>query len=352
MRHNSKELKGLVMGLIVLGCWIVVAALLTLTKPSSSSLVSPRRWQIAVLLFTTLDLAWAGSGLNPTVTAEFYRDFSVSRPQGRIYWFDAYEREVKFERLFDPGDYRRARDQWPAVRTSLLPNLNMLDHVLSLNNFDPLLPRYYRRYIELIEQLGVKAGLLLRAAGVSQVYGTTPEGWRDEVPALAPDEDAPLVWLVPRAEWFGSDQAVEDALLDPAWNPEQTVLLRGTPPASAEALPWRGGEVTVLEQRANEMRFSVRTDGPAYLVISTTWYPGWTATLDGRASQIYRANLAFQAIAIPPGGGDITLHYTINHWQLGAGISVLALLAAFMVITVGSLTLSRARLRRIPLPPE
>jgi RNA polymerase sigma-70 factor (ECF subfamily) len=40
------------------------------------------------------------------------------------------------------------------VRTSLLPNLNMLDHVLSFNNFDPLLPRYHRRSIELIEQLG------------------------------------------------------------------------------------------------------------------------------------------------------------------------------------------------------
>ena len=62
------------------------------------------------------------------------------------------------------------------MRGSLLPNLNMLDRVSSLNNFDPLLPRYHRDYLALIEAAGSEAGPLLRAAGVSQVFGETLVG--------------------------------------------------------------------------------------------------------------------------------------------------------------------------------
>jgi hypothetical protein len=349
MRQDSRELEGLMLGLIVLGCWIMVAALLTLTQPSSGSLVSPLRWRLAVLLFIALDLAWAGSGLNPTVTGDFYRSFSVSRSQGRIYWFEDYEREVKFERFFDPTDYRPARDQWPAVRTSLLPNLNMLDRVPALNNFDPLLPEYHRRYIALIEALGSRSGALLRAAGVSQVYGLTPDGWLDEVPALAPDEATPLVWLVPDVVWLESDAAIEEALRDPAWDPAQTVLLFGETPDGDKAARLSGTEVTVLENRPNRQRYRVQTEEAAYLVISQTWYPGWSASLDGEPVPLYRANLAFQAVRIPPGGGDLTLSYTITDWETGAAITLVSVLIAFGLIGLGGFSLARHRF--VP-PPD
>lgn len=358
MEQDSEDLTVLTRGLIVLGCWMSGAALLTLTQPVPEKRLSLLLWRVSVLVFIALDLAWANSGLNPTVPAGFYRDFGVSRPEGRIYWFEEYQDEVKFERFFDVADYRKARDRWPEARTSLLPNLNMLDRVPSLNNFDPLVPDYHRRYVELIETLGSDATPLLRAAGVSQVYGTTrPAGWQGEAPIFVCPDETLRAWLVPQAIWPDSDQAVEDRLRDPGWNPEHTVILSGSPPGTppdndTETQPVSGGEVIVLENRPTRIRYRVKTDSPAYLVISNTWYPGWTATLDDQKIDLYRANLAFQAVAIPPGGGDITLNYGQNGGTAGAGISLVTVLIVFGLVAFGSFAPSRDMFRRIPLPGD
>lgn len=324
--------------LIGVGCWTACAALLTLVQPSSASFASPLVWRSAVLVFVALDLAWASSGLNPTVTSDFYREFGVTRPEGRIYWFEDYEYGVKYERFFDPGDYVLARDRWPEVRGSLLPNLNMLDRVSSLNNFDPLLPRYHRDYLALIEAAGSEAGPLLRAAGVSQVFGETlVEGWQGEAPIFVAPEPSPRAWLAPAAEWHASDDAIAAALRDPAWNPDERVILAGDGGTQvASALPLRGAEIMVLESEPDRITYRIRTDHPAYLVVATTWYPGWEATLDGAPAPLYRANLAFQAVEVPAGGGDVTLRYTLNRWGLGAGLSGIGVLVAIALIAIGS----------------
>lgn len=338
----SEELNVLTMGTIALGSWIACAALLTLTQPDSTSRISPLWWRIAVLVFVALDLAWAATGLNPSVPADFYRNFSVSRPEGRIYWFDEYEKEIKFERFFDLSDYRLARDQWPDVRASLLPNLNMLDGVPSLNNFDPLLPRYHGEYIDLIEEQGMDSAALLRAAGVSQVYGTTqPEGWQGEGPTFVAPETAPRAWVVPAASWADSDDLIKEMLRDPVWDPEHTVILSGTPPNASDDSATVRGEITLLENRPNRQRYRVETNAPGYLVISNTWYPGWSASINGGEVDLYRANLAFQAVKVPAGGAEVTVHYNVTNWGMSAGISIVASLVILVIIALGYLLTSR-----------
>jgi hypothetical protein len=307
-----------------------------------------------VLVFVALDLGWAATGLNPSVPTDFYRNFSVSRPEGRIFWFADYEKEIKFDRFFELDDYRLARDQWPDVRASLLPNLNMLDGVLSLNNFDPLLPRYHGEYIDLIEEQGTRSAALLRAAGVSQVYGATKlEGWEGEEPTFVAPETAPRAWVVPEASWFESDEAIKNALRDPAWDPEHTVILAGTPPETENVPPVvLRSRVTVLENRPNRQRYRVETSAPAYLVLSSTWYPGWSARIDGQKVELYRANLAFQAVLVPPGGAEVTVHYNLTNWGMSVGISVLAVLIIFVIVALDYLLASRANIRPIPLPED
>jgi len=333
--------------LIGVGSWTVCAALLTLVQPSSASLASPLVWRLAVLALVTIDLAWGSSGLNPTVSADFYREFGVTRPQGRTYWFEDYEYTVKYERFFDAGDYVKARDRWPEVRGSLLPNLNMLDHVASFNNFDPLLPDHHRAYLALIEEAGADADALLRAAGVSQVFGETPvDGWQGEAPVFFAPEPPPSVWLVPVAEWYADDAAVQDALRDPTWDPFERVILLGDEPVQPQsAAPLRGAEITTLDSAPDRVTYRVRTENPAYLVIATTWYPGWHAELDGEPAPLYRANLAFQAVAVPEGGGDVTLRYTLNHWTTGLGLTGAGMLIAIGLIAFGSLGPLRRNVR-------
>jgi hypothetical protein len=353
INQDAEVMDVLTQGMIVLGCWMVVAALLTLTQPLSGSRVSPFLWRVAVLAFIAVDLAWASAGLTPTVTPDFYRNFSVSRPQGRIYWFEDYEDDIKFKRFFDLGDYRRARDQWPDVRASLLPNLNMLDRVPALNNFDPLLPDYHARYIDLIEQAGRDAGDLLLAASVSQVYGEVqPTGWQGEAPVFTYPDETPRAWLVPQAVWFETKEKIENALLDPGWDPMQTVILAGQSSTGSDSPVMTTGSITILENSPDQVRCRVETDGAAYLVISNSWYPGWVATVNGQEIPLYRANLMFQAVEIPPGSTDVSLSYHLSHWEAGAGITGLALLVTLGLVLLGSLSLVTDSFRRIPLPED
>ncbi len=354
MKLDSDNLRVLAQGMMVLGCWITVAGLLTLTQPLdpaiSPSPLSPLLWRVTVVIFVALDLAWMANGLNPTVPTEFFDLKKDSSVAGRTYWFEQYQHDVTFgseetdeelaaegkqpiEGYFDVTDYRIATRNWREVRASRLPNINMLDRVPSLSNNDPLLPSTHSQYIDLIEKMGAGAGPLLQAAGVTQVYGIVPDGWQGKNPAVAPyvDEVAPA-WLVPEASWLDSDEAVQAALRDPDWDPIQTVILFGKPGDENSPSVSGGGEIAVIKSSPTERRYRVTANSAAYVVIAETWYPGWSVTVNGRKADLYRANLAFQAVAVSAGESEIVLRYDLNHWQLGVSITILSLGIALALI--------------------
>nr|MBP8974616.1 hypothetical protein [Anaerolineae bacterium] len=223
------ELNTMALAVAAFGGWIAVAALLTLAQPlDPAESVRSILWRAAVLLVVTLDLTWFAAGLNPTVPAAFFDRREVAGPPGRVYWFDDAQYDATFgtdedeappvEGFFDVGDYRIAVRRREELRASLLPNLNLLDRVPSLDNNDPLLPDVHRRYVALVEELGAGAGALLRAAGVTRAFGVAPDGWTGTTPAVAPDADGATAWLVGAAEWRESDEAISAALRDPAWD--------------------------------------------------------------------------------------------------------------------------------------
>jgi hypothetical protein len=377
---TPSELNTMALAVAAFGGWIVAAALLTLLEPLTPAQKRSSLWRAAVLLVVTLDLAWFAAGLNPTVPASFFDRRQVAGPPGRIYWFDDYQYAVTFgtdedetppvEGFFDLGDYRIAGRRREELRVSLLPNLNLLDRVPSLDDNDPLLVAHHRRYVALVEELGAGAGALLRAAGVTRAFGVTPDGWSAATPAVAPGADGATAWLVAAAQWRASDEAISAALRDPAWDPAQTVILAGgeqsppTPnpsPTRGEGPegrvflpsplvgegPGRGGEngnttaeaasgsLTPVTALPAERRFHVTTDAPAYLVLAETWYPGWSATVNGAPAPILRANLAFQAVAVPAGESEVVFRYRINDFGGGAAISAGALIAALILLLGG-----------------
>ncbi|MBP8973645.1 MAG: YfhO family protein [Anaerolineae bacterium] len=91
-----------------------------------------------------------------------------------------------------------------------------------------------------------------------------------------------------------------------------------------------------------ERRFHVATDAPAYLVFAETWYPGWSATVNGAPAPLLRANLAFQAVAVPAGDSEIVFRYRITHFEWGVVIAGGALIAALALLLGERIRQSRA----------
>ncbi len=58
-------------------------------------------------------------------------------------------------------------------------------------------------------------------------------------------------------------------------------------------------------------------ESPGFVVIADTYYPGWTASVDGNATAIFPANLMFRAIFVPSGSHAIVLRYQPRSFLYG-----------------------------------
>ena len=104
---------------------------------------------------------------------------------------------------------------------------------------------------------------------------------------------------------------------------------------AAEVLDGQAIDVGELDREAairtrpsgpDEMRFSITSSRPAYLVISSSFYPGWTATLNGRPARLFETNWVMTGLAVPAGTSDVILRYRTPGFRTGLLISVTLLL--------------------------
>lgn len=327
--EGNQGMQILLAALVMTATFAALAGLLTLRQPEAET---PRhaRWSALVLLVIALDLVIAGWGLNPTVTGSFYERGSTT-DEGRAYWFASAENTVAFETYFTFDDYRIAGEQWQPLRTTHLPNLNLIDRRPLLNNFDPLRVGAFDRYLALVEVHPDQPNLL-QAAGVEAVYDE-----RGGLQALT--QPMPRAWLVGSVCWHETVESLESALTDPTWNPAAQVHLLGDAgcPAAVES-PARAGSVAI-DDSAAQVTLTVAAPRQMWLVLADVDYPGWRAAVDGEPVPIYTANLAFRAVQVPAGQSNVTFSY--EAWWLLPGmiVSGLSLLAVVVLFRSREVTL-------------
>jgi hypothetical protein len=311
--------------LTALGILGALAGVLTLLQPESVSHPRYPWWMIAVWLVTAGDMGYAAQGLNLTIPASFFNQSADPQAgEGRLYWPRDVEQDEKYFRYLPFEDYRAAVDQLTEFRASLLPNLNLIDRVTLFNNFDPLLIGWHKAYSNLIEDNPSRRDRLLQASGVNQVM--------DRSGSLTKlDVYAGQAWFVQSSCWNPDDEAVQAALIDPSWNPLTQVHLIGEgecPPAD----PAPTGVGVSLAREANRVEATLQTPARGYLVVADTFYPGWSAAVDGQETRILRANLAFRAIELSVGRHQVTMTYAPGWLWPGILISITGLLVALVLL--------------------
>ncbi len=80
-------------------------------------------------------------------------------------------------------------------------------------------------------------------------------------------------------------------------------------------------------------RLVVETDAldPAYLVVSDSFDPGWSATVDGKPATIYPAYCAFRAVYVPKGTHTVVFVYRPAGFMLGLASSGCGILIGFLL---------------------
>ncbi len=93
--------------------------------------------------------------------------------------------------------------------------------------------------------------------------------------------------------------------------------------------------VTITSYQPNELKYDVKSDKGGVVVFSEVYYPGWTATVDGKPVEVGRVNYILRAINVAPGSHKVVLTFrpaTVNATETVAYIGYALLLITLLLL--------------------
>lgn len=104
------------------------------------------------------------------------------------------------------------------------------------------------------------------------------------------------------------------------------------------------GEIIYWERNSSEnVKVEVSLSNPSLLTISQSWYPGWHVLIDGKETNLLRANYALLGAIIPEGQHNVTFFYKQPwYYKLGKLIT-LAVFVCLIIIAIRSLAFSKVK---------
>lgn len=304
-------------------------------------------WTWGVLIFVTVDLLYAGWGLNPGVSLDIYRvspigeDIKVLLGGKRLYLPEKQEEVLKYERFFrfdtfDPGE------DWLNLRAVSIPNVNIIDGLRSVNNFDPIVPGRYATWMGALSKSEFEMGdldtklLSLMDVGVVEY---ADEGAPYGVRYLEFEGGKRVRWVscVDHADnaveafgtvWGGDVDIDIQVVLEVPQEVEASEC--GVPGVDFEEIL-----VTIESEQPGRIEFQSVTPVGGWLVISDVWYPGWRAYVDDKSVPLLRANYLFRAVQVEAGQHKVIMVYRPLSFWSGLAISMMAfLLLVYLVIQI------------------
>jgi uncharacterized membrane protein YfhO len=97
--------------------------------------------------------------------------------------------------------------------------------------------------------------------------------------------------------------------------------------------------VSFVEYGPRRVRLGVHAPRDCWLFLGDTWYPGWVATVDGKVTPIYRANIAGRAVHLPRGASEVVFTYASRSLRVGT-------MAALLGVVLLGVTVALPRRRR------
>lgn len=316
------------------GLWAAGFGLLTLAIPLAERRGRVSLWQGCVIAWVLADLLFTGWSLNPGASADFLTGQSAGVLQAqaasggqRIFISQREAYDLKFKRFMRFNDFNPLED-WRGMRDVLIPDLNLLDHVSTTNNFDPLVPDGYARWMDGIETQNPAAQqswlAWMGVGAIEHIDGSAPFGVRFD-----PIQNAQ------RWHWSRCARSVSNVeawmAMEQEWNatvtPDRKILLEdGAVSTSGGCATTNPPQVTWVSETPIRITMMIDASEDGWLELVDTWYPGWQAILDGKAARIYLADGAFQALSVPAGNHRIVLYYRPVGFYFGGLLSILVLL--------------------------
>ena len=263
--------------------------------------------------------------------------------------FTAGKRYLNADHFVTPKDFDKPYAERPVDQMILAdkdPQYRVLD--LSVNVFNSALPSYrhksvggyspakLQRYQDLIDHyLTAEINGLYRQLNSVETLAEAEAYLAAETPLL---NALNTRYVILAADY---PPLVNPGAFGPAWfvdsvvkaaGPDEEIALTGSVDLRREAVLAEGPSVLpepdaedrieLLSYAPNELHYRYSAANGRLAVFSEIWYPdGWTATVDGEALELLRADWVFRAALLPAGTHEITMRFLPESYRSGAAVS-------------------------------
>ncbi|MBI2031284.1 MAG: YfhO family protein [Candidatus Levybacteria bacterium] len=147
----------------------------------------------------------------------------------------------------------------------------------------------------------------------------------------------PRVFMVGKYRVIQDDQKILSTMFSDNFNLRNEIILEKNP--SIQQSEGEIGNAEIISYTPNKIKISVDTNDDGLLFLSDVYYKGWEAYVDGRKSEVYRADYIFRAV--PVSKGKHTVEFTYN--PLSFRVGIYSFFTGLILITIVSTVLSRRR---------
>jgi hypothetical protein len=328
-------------GLLWFGAMLLAALVLLLVRPR----LKPRLFAGLAILLVVLDLFWV------------WHDFNTIGDTANLYPETATTRFLHS----DPEPYRIAS---LPEGIAYPPNTNLPDRLSIISGYEPAVLQSWVDYLSAAEAGNVVhsqrmvlpfTGLqspLLDAVNIKYVVANSEWQRAGSTPALLHEANKtrvylnenyfPRAYLVPQALIAPDVEMALARVLENQARLDEVVVLEMETQVDAYTPQGRGTArsrcvaatpfAVITDYQLNQVTIRTETDGPAYLVLADTYYPGWRVTIDGERAEIYRANSVVRATAVPEGTHEVIFTFRPVDFYVGAGVTAVTLLSCLVMI--------------------
>ncbi len=268
----------------------------------------------------------------------------ISENDNRIFSFlPGFTEYQKLTIPYNPGP----KESFIFQSEFLMPKLNALYNIKSVDGFDSMMPRKYSEIIALIgsdravigdklsemeisledkiklfqerqnllDMLGVRyiiSGYGLEDENLKKVFTTNVTKYEIPVYIYENKDFLPLAYFANETEYLNPDSEINEEIIINNKND----FNRSTFIECSDCNDLKIGDrnIKVVESKNGYLKLKADISSESWLIFNEQNVPGWEVTIDGHNDNIYTANYLFQSVLVPAGEHEIIFNF--SYWNI------------------------------------
>ncbi len=151
------------------------------------------------------------------------------------------------------------------------------------------------------------------------------------------DNALPRTWLVADQEVIKGDTPELTAVASTGFDPHTEVITARAIPGIPEDDPHAAspGTSEITDYQPEQVTIEARASRASELVLSDTYYPGWSATVNGRPARIDEVDYLFRGVSVPAGNDRVVFTYNPSSFREGLITTLVATVVLVVAVVVG-----------------